>query len=97
MKLNKQDAQPRAVIALWKANLQEPKLHQSDPSVTIVDHTTSIPSYFALFPFLYGCQTQDLVKLMENSKPESKLLLKFTCFKNSSRKYILVSSIFKYN
>ncbi|KAF7807087.1 putative E3 ubiquitin-protein ligase XBAT35 [Senna tora] len=32
-----QDAQPRTVIALWKANLEEPKLHQSDPSVTIVD------------------------------------------------------------
>ncbi|CAJ1976435.1 unnamed protein product [Sphenostylis stenocarpa] len=37
---NLQEAQPRTVIALWKANLQEPKLHQSDPSVTIVDHTT---------------------------------------------------------
>lgn len=32
-----QDAQPRAVISLWKANLEEPKLHQSDPSVTISD------------------------------------------------------------
>ncbi|TKY51924.1 putative E3 ubiquitin-protein ligase XBAT35 [Spatholobus suberectus] len=37
---NLQDAQPRTIIALWKANLQEPKLHQSDPSVTIVDHAT---------------------------------------------------------
>ncbi|ESW15858.1 hypothetical protein PHAVU_007G108300 [Phaseolus vulgaris] len=37
---NLQDAQPRSVIALWKANLQEPRLHQSDPLVTIVDHTT---------------------------------------------------------
>ncbi|XP_028791925.1 putative E3 ubiquitin-protein ligase XBAT35 [Neltuma alba] len=35
-----QDAQPRTVIALWKANLDEPKLHQSDPSVTIADLTT---------------------------------------------------------
>ncbi|CAL0321117.1 unnamed protein product [Lupinus luteus] len=32
-----QDSQPRTIIALWKANLEEPKLHQSDPSVTIVD------------------------------------------------------------
>ncbi|KAK7344046.1 hypothetical protein VNO77_13269 [Canavalia gladiata] len=35
-----QDARPRTVIALWKANLQEPKLHQSDPSVAIVEHTS---------------------------------------------------------
>lgn len=35
-----QDAQPRTVIALWKANLEEPKLHQADPSVTIADPTT---------------------------------------------------------
>ncbi|RDX79390.1 putative E3 ubiquitin-protein ligase XBAT35 [Mucuna pruriens] len=34
---NLQEAQPRTIIALWKANLQEPKLHQSDPSLTIVD------------------------------------------------------------
>ncbi|XP_019452158.1 PREDICTED: putative E3 ubiquitin-protein ligase XBAT34 [Lupinus angustifolius] len=34
-----QDSQPRTIIALWKANLEEPKLHQSDPSVTIVDIT----------------------------------------------------------
>ncbi|XP_020204281.1 putative E3 ubiquitin-protein ligase XBAT35 [Cajanus cajan] len=37
---NLQDAQPRTIISLWKAHLQEPKLHQSDPSVSIVDHTT---------------------------------------------------------
>ncbi|XP_056176424.1 putative E3 ubiquitin-protein ligase XBAT35 isoform X1 [Syzygium oleosum] len=37
-----QDAQPRAIVALWKANLEEPKFHYSDPSVTIVDDT-SIP------------------------------------------------------
>ncbi|KAK7268895.1 hypothetical protein RIF29_21604 [Crotalaria pallida] len=35
-----QDARPRTIIALWKANLEEPKLHQSDPSVTIVDTTS---------------------------------------------------------
>ncbi|KAJ7979854.1 Ankyrin repeat-containing protein [Quillaja saponaria] len=35
-----QDAQPRIVIALWKANLEEPKFHHSDPSVIIVDNST---------------------------------------------------------
>ncbi|KAK4258388.1 hypothetical protein QN277_007843 [Acacia crassicarpa] len=35
-----QDAQPRTVVALWKANLDQPKLHQSDPSVTIADPAT---------------------------------------------------------
>ncbi|KAM3708266.1 hypothetical protein ACB098_02G085600 [Castanea mollissima] len=35
-----QDAQPRKVIALWTANLEEPKLHQSDPSVIIQDTST---------------------------------------------------------
>nr|XP_023879141.1 putative E3 ubiquitin-protein ligase XBAT34 isoform X3 [Quercus suber] len=36
-----QDAQPRTVIALWKTNLEEPKLHQSDPSVIIQDTSTT--------------------------------------------------------
>ncbi|GAV85348.1 Ank_2 domain-containing protein/zf-C3HC4_3 domain-containing protein [Cephalotus follicularis] len=35
-----QDAQPRMVIALWKANLEEPKFNQTDPSVIIVDNAT---------------------------------------------------------
>ncbi|OMO98209.1 Zinc finger, RING-type [Corchorus capsularis] len=35
-----QDAQPRTVIALWKANLEEPKLNQPDPTVAILDNTT---------------------------------------------------------
>lgn len=39
---SQQDGQPRAIVALWKANLEEPKFHHSDPSVTIVDNT-SIP------------------------------------------------------
>ncbi|KAB2625651.1 E3 ubiquitin-protein ligase XBAT35 [Pyrus ussuriensis x Pyrus communis] len=34
-----QDAKPRTVIALWKVNLEEPKLHLSDPSVVIHDNT----------------------------------------------------------
>ncbi|KAJ9182288.1 hypothetical protein P3X46_006300 [Hevea brasiliensis] len=35
-----QDAQPRTLTALWKANLEEPKFHHSDPSVVIVDNAT---------------------------------------------------------
>ncbi|EOX94438.1 XB3 in, putative isoform 2 [Theobroma cacao] len=34
-----QDAQPHIVIALWKAKIEEPKFHQSDPSLAIVDQT----------------------------------------------------------
>ncbi|GFS31099.1 hypothetical protein Acr_00g0015600 [Actinidia rufa] len=32
-----QDAQPRTHIALWKANLEEPKFNQPDPAVIIYD------------------------------------------------------------
>lgn len=39
--VNGQDAQPRTVIALWKANLEEPKTNQSDPTVTILENHTS--------------------------------------------------------
>ncbi|XP_039017761.1 putative E3 ubiquitin-protein ligase XBAT35 isoform X2 [Hibiscus syriacus] len=35
-----QEAQPRTVISLWKANLEEPKLNQPDPSVAIVDNSS---------------------------------------------------------
>ncbi|XVE65828.1 hypothetical protein DITRI_Ditri08aG0030500 [Diplodiscus trichospermus] len=35
-----QDAQPRTVIPLWRANLEEPKLNQPDPSVSIVDNSS---------------------------------------------------------
>lgn len=42
-----QDAQPRTVMPLWKANLEEPKAKQSDTSVMIVDNSTSnFPSTF---------------------------------------------------
>ncbi|CAN0904689.1 Putative E3 ubiquitin-protein ligase XBAT35 [Linum grandiflorum] len=34
-----QVAQPRTVISLWKANLEDPKLQQADPSITIVDNS----------------------------------------------------------
>lgn len=42
-----QDAQPRAIVALWKANLEEPKFHHSDPSVTIVDNASKNRFRFA--------------------------------------------------
>ncbi|XP_061364261.1 putative E3 ubiquitin-protein ligase XBAT35 [Gastrolobium bilobum] len=35
-----QDAQPQKIISLWEANLEEPKLHLSPPSVFVVDNTT---------------------------------------------------------
>ncbi|GMI95918.1 XB3 ortholog 5 in Arabidopsis thaliana [Hibiscus trionum] len=35
-----QDAQPRTAIPLWKANLEEPKPNQPDPSATIVDNSS---------------------------------------------------------
>ncbi|XP_010532648.1 PREDICTED: putative E3 ubiquitin-protein ligase XBAT35 [Tarenaya hassleriana] len=38
-----QDARPRTVMALWKANLEESGPHQSDSSVMIIDNST-IPS-----------------------------------------------------
>ncbi|CAA7012913.1 unnamed protein product [Microthlaspi erraticum] len=38
-----QDAQPRTVMPLWRANLEEPKGKQADTSVMIVDNST-IPS-----------------------------------------------------
>ncbi|KAG8477784.1 hypothetical protein CXB51_027743 [Gossypium anomalum] len=36
-----QDAQPQTVIALWKAKIEEPKFHKSDPALVIFDQTTS--------------------------------------------------------
>ncbi|CAA7028081.1 unnamed protein product [Microthlaspi erraticum] len=38
---NLEDAQPRTVMPLWKANLEEPKSDQSDASVLIVDNSRS--------------------------------------------------------
>ncbi|XP_039058353.1 putative E3 ubiquitin-protein ligase XBAT35 isoform X2 [Hibiscus syriacus] len=34
------EARPRTNISLWKANLEEPKLNQPDPSVAIVDNSS---------------------------------------------------------
>lgn len=36
-----QDAQPRTIIALWKANMEEPNFSQPDPTVIITDSTSS--------------------------------------------------------
>ncbi|KAK6929768.1 Ankyrin repeat, partial [Dillenia turbinata] len=38
--LHAQDAQPQTVVALWKANMEEPKLNQPDPTVIILDNST---------------------------------------------------------
>ncbi|KAE7997835.1 hypothetical protein FH972_002436 [Carpinus fangiana] len=35
-----QDAQPRSVIALWKAKIEEPKFQQTDPALSIIDQAT---------------------------------------------------------
>ncbi|CDO99242.1 unnamed protein product [Coffea canephora] len=37
---NAQDAQPRTIVALWKANMEEPNFSQSDPTVIITDNGT---------------------------------------------------------
>ncbi|GAB2265981.1 hypothetical protein Dimus_001012 [Dionaea muscipula] len=39
---NLQDAKPRTTIALWKANMEEPAVGQSDPSVTISEASAKI-------------------------------------------------------
>lgn len=48
-----QDAQPRTVVALWKANLEDPKLRHSDPSVIILDITTSNSAILKYFGFFF--------------------------------------------
>ncbi|XP_042517550.1 putative E3 ubiquitin-protein ligase XBAT34 isoform X2 [Macadamia integrifolia] len=35
-----QEAQPRIVISLWKANIEEPRFHQPDPTLVIFDKST---------------------------------------------------------
>jgi len=40
----KQVAQPRVAIALEKVYIEEPKFNQSDPSLVIVDKTSSMSS-----------------------------------------------------
>ncbi|KAM7254041.1 hypothetical protein ACFE04_031723 [Oxalis oulophora] len=37
---NLQDAQPRQIIALWKANIKEPDFNHSDPALSIFDQFT---------------------------------------------------------
>lgn len=39
--MNKQDAKPRTIIALWKANLEELNSNQADPAVVISDISNS--------------------------------------------------------
>ncbi|KAA8550746.1 hypothetical protein F0562_002430 [Nyssa sinensis] len=42
-----EDAQPRTVIALWKANIEEPKFHQSEPALIIFEKSTKTRYKFA--------------------------------------------------
>lgn len=37
---SRQDPQPRTVIPLWKSNIVEPKFHESDPALTIINAGT---------------------------------------------------------
>lgn len=55
-----QDSQPRSVIALWKANLEQPKFYHTDTSVIIVDSSNSTSKskflYWHCFSvFIYPC------------------------------------------
>ncbi|KAL2934799.1 putative E3 ubiquitin-protein ligase XBOS34 [Bienertia sinuspersici] len=37
---SRQDPQPRTVIPLWKSNIVEPKFHESDPALTVINEST---------------------------------------------------------
>ncbi|KAF5195634.1 hypothetical protein FRX31_014771 [Thalictrum thalictroides] len=41
------DARPRTIIALWKAKIEQPKFHQSDPTLIILDDHTKTRYKFA--------------------------------------------------
>ncbi|XP_050205926.1 probable E3 ubiquitin-protein ligase XBOS34 [Mercurialis annua] len=42
-----QDAQPRTIIALWKAKIEESKFNQSDLGITIFDNSTKVRYRFS--------------------------------------------------
>ncbi|PIA36409.1 hypothetical protein AQUCO_03400354v1 [Aquilegia coerulea] len=42
-----EDAQPRTIIALWKAKIEQPKFHQSDPTLVILDDHSKTRYKFA--------------------------------------------------
>ncbi|KAJ4968696.1 hypothetical protein NE237_015397 [Protea cynaroides] len=44
---NLQEAQPRIVIPLWKAKIEEPKFHMPDPTLVIFDKSTKTRCKFA--------------------------------------------------
>lgn len=46
--MNKQDAKPRALIALWKANMDEPNFNQPDPAVVISSSKSNFSAHFNL-------------------------------------------------
>ncbi|WCJ38312.1 hypothetical protein M5689_019382 [Euphorbia peplus] len=51
-----EDSQPRTLIALWKAKIEEPKFHRSDPGFTITDNSTKNRYKFA--PYHEGDKEQ---------------------------------------
>ncbi|GMH20888.1 hypothetical protein Nepgr_022730 [Nepenthes gracilis] len=74
--LKPQDAQPRTTIALWMCKIEEPKFHQSDPSLIIFDQTTKTRFKFASaiegdkrqFLQLYNaCKGTSQVTLLDNA------------------------------
>ena len=40
--MNMQASKPRAVLKLWKCQIEQPKLNQADPSIIIFDKGTSM-------------------------------------------------------
>jgi hypothetical protein len=40
--MNLQASKPRAVLKLWKCQIEQPKLNQTDPSIIIFDKGTSM-------------------------------------------------------
>uniref|UniRef100_A0A7N0ZZE9 RING-type domain-containing protein n=1 Tax=Kalanchoe fedtschenkoi TaxID=63787 RepID=A0A7N0ZZE9_KALFE len=51
-----QDAQPRLILALWKANMEEPNFHQTDPAVVLTHMSTK--TRFKLGPAKVGDKRQ---------------------------------------
>ncbi|CAM8911683.1 unnamed protein product [Rhodiola kirilowii] len=51
-----QDAQPKLVLALWKANMEDPNFHQADPAVVLTHMSTK--TRFTLGPAKVGDKQQ---------------------------------------
>jgi len=57
-----QEAQPRTIVALWKADIEEPKVQQSDATLTIFDKSTKTRYKFASAS---GCDKQQIQSLYD--------------------------------